>query len=180
MIGIECSFGGSRTVSYCVGRPQQPATAVPSFLATVPSSTSRSGHASRSLHGPQALTVMHWRSGATQTAPQHVGRATGRTKCRRTRDAPSGKPDTHLPSPTRRCDGDQSALRQCADRKAHRLGTFGPFRSPEGGIAPLQPPPPPLGVCIWIHLVNGTDNSPVSGTADPRSSQTGQVIRGLR
>ena len=28
--------------------------------------------------------------------------------------------------------------------------------------------------------VNGTGNSPVSGTADPRSSQTGQVIRGLR
>ena len=33
-----------------------------------------------------------------------------------------------------------------------------------------------LGVCIGMHLVNGT----VSGTADPRSSQTGQVIRGLR
>ena len=36
--------------------------------------------------------------------------------------------------------------------------------------APTPPPPP----------VNGTGNSPVSGTADPRSSQTGQVIRGLR
>ena len=31
-----------------------------------------------------------------------------------------------------------------------------------------------------VHLVNGTGNSPVSETADPRSSQTGQVIRGLR
>ena len=31
-----------------------------------------------------------------------------------------------------------------------------------------------------MPLVNGTGNSPVSGTADPRSSQTGQVIRGLR
>ena len=41
-------------------------------------------------------------------------------------------------------------------------------------------PPHGLGVCIWMHLVNGTGNSPVSGTADPRSSQTGQVIRGLR
>ena len=45
-------------------------------------------------------------------------------------------------------------------------------------------PPPPLphglGGCIWMPLVNGTGNSPVSGTADPRSSQTGQVIRGLR
>ena len=37
-----------------------------------------------------------------------------------------------------------------------------------------------LGGCIWMPLVNGTGNSPVSGTADPRSSQTGQVIRGLR
>ena len=36
-----------------------------------------------------------------------------------------------------------------------------------------------LGVCIWMPPVNGTGNSPVSGTADPRSSQTGQVIRGL-
>ena len=36
-------------------------------------------------------------------------------------------------------------------------------------------PPPPR-----VHLVNGTGNSPVSGTADPRSSQTGHVIRGLR
>ena len=34
--------------------------------------------------------------------------------------------------------------------------------------------------CIWMHLVNGMGNSPVSGTADPWSSQTGQVIRGLR
>ena len=56
-----------------------------------------------------------------------------------------------------------------------------------------RPPPPPaqvsagvgkpphgLGGCMWMPLVNGTGNSPVSGTADPRSSQTGQVIRGLR
>ena len=41
-------------------------------------------------------------------------------------------------------------------------------------------PPHGLGVCIWMPLVTGTGNSPVSGTADPRSSQTGQVIRGLR
>ena len=33
--------------------------------------------------------------------------------------------------------------------------------------------PPPL-------QTKGTGNSPVSGTAHPRSSQTGQVIRGLR
>ena len=57
----------------------------------------------------------------------------------------------------------------------------------------LQYPPPPvsvsagvgkpphgLGGCIWMPLVNGTGNSPVSGTADPRNSQTGQAIRGLR
>ena len=31
-----------------------------------------------------------------------------------------------------------------------------------------------------MHLVNGTGNSPVSGTADPWSSQTGRVIQGLR
>ena len=36
-----------------------------------------------------------------------------------------------------------------------------------------------LGGCIWMRLGNGTSNSPVSGTANPRSSQTGQVIRGL-
>ena len=41
-------------------------------------------------------------------------------------------------------------------------------------------PPHGLGVCIWMHPVNGTGQQPVSGTADPRSSQTGQVIRGLR
>ena len=37
-----------------------------------------------------------------------------------------------------------------------------------------------LGVCMRMHLVNGTGNSPVSGTADPRSSPTRQVIRRLR
>ena len=37
-----------------------------------------------------------------------------------------------------------------------------------------------LGGCAWMPLDNGTANSPVSGTADLRSSQTGQVIRGLR
>ena len=41
-------------------------------------------------------------------------------------------------------------------------------------------PPHGLGGCIWMHPVNGTGNSPVCRTADPRSSQTGQVIRGLR
>ena len=41
-------------------------------------------------------------------------------------------------------------------------------------VQTLGNPPPPL------HSVNGTGNSPVSGTADPRSSQRGQVIRGLR
>ena len=50
-----------------------------------------------------------------------------------------------------------------------------PSRSPS-----RIPLPHGLGVCIWMPLVNGTGNSPVSGTADPRSSQTGQVIRGLR
>ena len=38
-------------------------------------------------------------------------------------------------------------------------------------LALCQAPPPPP---------SGTGNSPVSGTADPRSSQTGHVIRGLR
>ena len=58
-----------------------------------------------------------------------------------------------------------------------RTGVGGPY--PHG--ASLCPPPPPgLGVCIGMPLVNGTGHSPVSGTADPRSSQTGQVIRGLR
>ena len=28
-------------------------------------------------------------------------------------------------------------------------------------------PPQGLGVCIWMPPVNGTGNSPVSGTADP-------------
>ena len=37
-------------------------------------------------------------------------------------------------------------------------------------------PPHGLGVCTWMHL----GQQPVSGTADPRSSQTGQVIQGLR
>ena len=40
---------------------------------------------------------------------------------------------------------------------------------PDADLQMIVPPPPPP-----------TDNSPVSGTADPRSSQTGQVIRGLR
>ena len=50
-------------------------------------------------------------------------------------------------------------------------------------VPPLDRPPPlthGLGGCLWMHLVNSTGHSPVSGTADPRSSQTGQVIRGLR
>ena len=34
-----------------------------------------------------------------------------------------------------------------------------------------------LGVCIWMHLVNGTTRL---WDSRPRSSQTGQVIRGLR
>ena len=36
-----------------------------------------------------------------------------------------------------------------------------------------------LGVCIWMYLVNGTGNSPSPGSR-PWSSQTGQVIQGLR
>ena len=42
-----------------------------------------------------------------------------------------------------------------------------------GDVATLNPP---SGVCIWMHLVNGTGNSPSPGTVDPRSSQTGQVV----
>ena len=38
---------------------------------------------------------------------------------------------------------------------------------------------PGLGVYLWMHPVNGTGNSPVSGTADRRSSQTGQAIQGF-
>ena len=33
---------------------------------------------------------------------------------------------------------------------------------------------------MWMHLINSTGNSPVSRTANPWSSQTGQVIWGLR
>ena len=43
----------------------------------------------------------------------------------------------------------------------------------------VREPPHGLRGCTWMPLVNGTGHSPVSGTADPRSSQTGQVIRGL-
>ena len=70
-------------------------------------------------------------------------------------------------------------------------GDLSPILGTQTLLAPDPPPPPQvsagvgkpphgLGVCIWMHLVNGTGNSPVSGTAHPRSSQTGQVIRGLR
>ena len=46
------------------------------------------------------------------------------------------------------------------------------------GASKNSAPPPPLrSECPWS---TARDNSPVSGTADPRSSQTGQVIRGLR
>jgi hypothetical protein len=58
-----------------------------------------------------------------------------------------------------------------------------PEKKKRKGIEGRENPPPlthGLGGCIWMPLVNGTGNSPVSGTADPRSSQTGQVIRGLR
>ena len=55
-------------------------------------------------------------------------------------------------------------------------GTYGRAQVSPG----VGKPPHGLGVCIWMPLVNGTGNTPVSGTADPRSSQTGQVIRGLR
>ena len=37
-----------------------------------------------------------------------------------------------------------------------------------------------LGGCIWMPHPQRPGQQPVSGTAHPRSSQTGQVIRGLR
>ena len=37
-----------------------------------------------------------------------------------------------------------------------------------------------LGACIWVHLVNGMGSSPSLGQLSPWSSQTGQVIQGLR
>ena len=52
---------------------------------------------------------------------------------------------------------------------------------PGGGHGRTCPPPPPkhgLGVCIWMHLVNGTGNSPVSGTADPGVVKQGKSSRG--
>ena len=59
-----------------------------------------------------------------------------------------------------------------------RTGLWVPGSCPSRTAPPR--PPHGRGVCIGMPLVNGTGNSPVSGTADPRSSQTGQVIRGLR
>ena len=56
----------------------------------------------------------------------------------------------------------------------------GGFGTPPPASAGAGKPPHGLGLCLWMPLVNGTGNSPVSMTADPRSSQTGQVIRGLR
>ena len=55
------------------------------------------------------------------------------------------------------------------------LSHDGPF-----GLGGGPPPPYGLGGCIGMPLVNSTGYSPISGTADPRSSQTGQVMRGLR
>ena len=74
------------------------------------------------------------------------------------------------------------------------------FVTPNFAASNAAPPPPPVNRrrfsadCRQLSAngrrfrrtrspggaVNSTGNSPVSGTADPRSSQTGQVIRGLR
>ena len=37
-----------------------------------------------------------------------------------------------------------------------------------------------LGVCIWMHLVNGMGNSPSLGQPTPGVVKTGQIIQGLR
>ena len=74
---------------------------------------------------------------------------------------------------------------QSRPRRRHIAGGFlwlsgggGVHQNGDAGDGPClaggDTPPPPT------HPLNGTGNSPVSGTADPRSSQTGQVIRGLR
>ena len=75
--------------------------------------------------------------------------------------------------------------RRCSTGHVHRESTphaFAelPFIIPHAPPPQSAKPPHGLGVCLWMPLVTGTGNSPVSGTADPRSSQTGQVIRGLR
>ena len=66
----------------------------------------------------------------------------------------------------------------CPPPSPHLLQMHTPQRVQVG--AGVGKPPHGLGGCIWMPLVNGTGNSPVSGTADSRSSQTGQAIRGLR
>ena len=65
----------------------------------------------------------------------------------------------------------------------HRAEHLGNMGLPASFSRPRNPPPPRprvdsdpkppygLGVCIWMHPVNGTGNSPVSGTADPRNGR---------
>ena len=57
-------------------------------------------------------------------------------------------------------------------------GRYPPLPGVAGSQCKTTPPPPAPGApgCTWS---TARGNSPVSGTADPRSSQTGQVIRGL-
>ena len=65
--------------------------------------------------------------------------------------------------------------------RRHHRHTDRPTQWPCARCGDVPPPPARTrGVCIGMPLVNGTGNGPVSGTADPRSSQTGQVIWGLR
>ena len=68
-----------------------------------------------------------------------------------------------------------SALRPCLCAAAigRALGPRSlkvPARAPFKNSAPQAPTPPPpssLGVCIWMHLVNGTGNSPSAGRPTP-------------
>ena len=49
-----------------------------------------------------------------------------------------------------------------------------------GGRTPTPPPPPPhgLGVCLWMHLVNGTGNSPSPRQPTPGVVKQDKLSRG--
>ena len=122
-------------------------------------------------HGLRVCTWMHLVNG-TGNSPSPGQPTPGVVK----QDKSSGgSVDT-----TETCSGPQRVRMSSGERP---MGAAGGKQSDTEALC--HPPPPPHP-CAWTQSVHldapgqRHGQQPVSGTADPRSSQTGQVIRGLR
>ena len=131
--------------------------ATPGPCVTVPASV-----------GGSALTVLGKTLGGALPASAREGRQGAEAAFVSSRTTVPLSQNTSTPPPQRRGTGDvndlfvQTQTRAYIRRHqaAHLLSLYGP-------PPPHGKPPHGLRGCIWMPLVNGTDNSPVSGTADP-------------